>query len=83
MSAKDLATTFGNLNISGKSVTKKVMEFPADVCGGCGAKEHCGGGALLACSNCHQRCYCDVECQKAHWSEHKKGCGASGTEAGK
>lgn len=28
------------------------------------------------CSKCEQAHYCSPECQKKHWSEHKKVCGA-------
>jgi hypothetical protein len=28
----------------------------------------------LDCSRCNTACYCNVECQKAHWPEHKKAC---------
>jgi hypothetical protein len=29
---------------------------------------------FLECSRCNTACYCSAECQKSHWSEHKKAC---------
>lgn len=35
---------------------------------------HCGKTASLKCGHCKASWYCDVSCQKAHWSEHKPAC---------
>ena len=32
---------------------------------------------LLICSGCHKSAYCNAQCQRAHWKEHKKDCKAS------
>ena len=33
-----------------------------------------GGGETLRCSACREAVYCSKECQRAHWSVHKKQC---------
>lgn len=43
-------------------------------CGGCGADKKKDGETLLRCGKCMKRGYCSVECQKEHWSLHKKVC---------
>ena len=53
-------------------------------CADCGKNP----GDLLQCSRCHAICYCNRDCQVAHYSAHKKPCKkyaaslASGTAAG-
>lgn len=34
----------------------------------------CGKPATMRCSQCGMHVYCNAECQKAHWIEHKKTC---------
>jgi hypothetical protein len=43
------------------------------ICAGCGlqAQEHY---RFKACSGCHNVRYCTVECQHAHWQQHKQSC---------
>jgi len=41
------------------------------VCGHC-ARE---GSDLLLCARCKSKHYCNADCQKADWLEHKKVCG--------
>jgi hypothetical protein len=31
-------------------------------------------GSIRVCSSCKKVCYCNRECQKAHWKKHKKSC---------
>ena len=50
---------------------------PFTACSACGKSKGKGegeGGALLQCSRCKDACYCSVECQRADWKVHKKGC---------
>jgi tetratricopeptide (TPR) repeat protein len=35
---------------------------------------NCGIEGKSACGKCHRVRYCSKECQKAHWSTHKKSC---------
>lgn len=49
-------------------------KFPAPkllVCYNCHAQKDSG---LLKCSKCKIASYCNKECQKAHWKEHKEEC---------
>jgi hypothetical protein len=61
---------------------------PADAAPGVGASGG-GGGAgggpagtgapavrLSSCKSCHRAQYCGVECQRAHWPEHRAACKA-------
>jgi hypothetical protein len=52
----------------------KMKEFPADVCGGCGAADRLDGEALLSCNKCKAKKYCSKVCQKAHLKQHKSVC---------
>ncbi|KAJ3411381.1 hypothetical protein HDV05_002306 [Chytridiales sp. JEL 0842] len=51
-------------------------EICKTVCDGLGGCLVCNvkGKKLKACSICRLVYYCGVDCQKAHWSEHKKVC---------
>lgn len=44
-------------------------------CGSCGI-EPTIDRPLLLCGKCNEQRYCSRECQKAHWSRHKKCCQA-------
>ncbi len=36
---------------------------------------HCGqSNPNLQCARCHMAAYCNVECQRSHWTQHKKEC---------
>jgi hypothetical protein len=48
--------------------------YPANVCGGCGAKDRLDGEPLLSCSKCKVRKYCGKVCQQAHFKQHKRVC---------
>ena len=67
----------GLLELKGKFNEGKHDEA---VCGGCGAAEGKGGGALKTCAKCKDRKYCGTECQKAHWKYHKYVCVAPDPE---
>ena len=47
----------------------------SDLCVKCGKD-----GATKRCARCRSAKYCSVECQKSHWSEHKKNCQAPQAE---
>ncbi len=40
---------------------------------------HCqtDGAKMMCCSQCHRAWYCGRPCQKKHWKQHKKACGAA------
>ena len=42
-------------------------------CADCG-KEEGGGVSLKACTSCRLVKYCNADCQRNHWSKHKKQC---------
>lgn len=64
----------GHIDIKGWNDPRRVrnihMKFPWKLCFTCGAMctEKCGGCGIPS--------YCSVECQKAHWLEHKVVCQA-------
>jgi hypothetical protein len=43
-------------------------------CGGCVRVKKEGEGDLSLCNGCQCIYYCNRECQKAHWKEHKPAC---------
>jgi hypothetical protein len=43
-------------------------------CANCQEFNFGGESERLDCSRCNTACYCNAECQKAHWPEHKKAC---------
>jgi TPR repeat protein len=50
------------------------IEKAALTCGGCGRMKKDGEGVLSLCKGCRCIYYCNRECQKAHWKEHKAMC---------
>ena len=46
-------------------------KFKPPLCTGCGKQSVSG---LKRCSQCRLAYYCTVDCQRAHWKEHKKIC---------
>jgi tetratricopeptide (TPR) repeat protein len=80
-----------SLNMPGSSVTlreqvesKKTTINPRMSTGEGGKKEDgthtgcasCGKAAAQSCGRCRKVRYCDRQCQKQHWKEHKKACDA-------
>lgn len=51
-----------------------MKEYPANVCGGCGAKDRLEGEPLLSCGKCKVKKYCGRVCQQAHFKQHKRVC---------
>eukprot|EP00741_Cyanophora_paradoxa_P011725 tig00020563_g11329.t1 len=45
-------------------------------CAACGAE----GPSLKECGRCHAVSYCNADCQRAHWKQHKKACKAAPAE---
>jgi hypothetical protein len=45
-----------------------------NVCASCSARRGKDGSELLRCAKCKDRRYCSADCQKKHWSIHKKVC---------
>jgi hypothetical protein len=43
-------------------------------CSNCLKYNFGGESKRLDCSRCNTECYCNAECQKAHWPIHKKAC---------
>jgi hypothetical protein len=59
------------------SVTGQEKISPSEVvtqCNNCERLNYGGESERLNCSRCNIACYCNVECQKAHWPKHKKAC---------
>jgi hypothetical protein len=46
----------------------------ATKCANCQHLQFGGESERLDCSRCNTASYCNAECQKAHWPEHKKAC---------
>jgi len=46
----------------------------AGVCERCGAISSPAKGPLMKCGQCKEVWYCGVDCQRAHWPEHKPHC---------
>lgn len=68
---------FTMLNVDGVGTMfgrpPKKQVYPENLCGACGSAGEEGKGLLL-CAKCKKRKYCDRDCQKIHWSAHKKEC---------
>ena len=50
---------------------KGMSDLSSNSSGPCG---FCGVEALVKCANCKTTHYCDRNCQKRHWKDHKKVC---------
>jgi hypothetical protein len=51
-----------------------MKEYPAGVCGGCGAEKRFDKDPLLCCGKCKVKKYCSKVCQQAHYKQHKRVC---------
>ncbi len=49
-------------------------EAAVSACAQCGAQAGAPGVQLRKCSACGKACYCGVQCQRAHWRQHKPQC---------
>lgn len=56
------------------SVARAPGATPAGRCDGCGTLRMESDARLLTCGRCKRAFYCDKECQKKAWGEHKKAC---------
>ena len=53
------------------SFTRFLLRDLLGTCGGCGAPLH--GKMRKKCGGCKTYCYCDRDCQTAHWNRSKDG----------
>lgn len=53
-----------------EATSSKELNVKNRECDSCGK----GGSDLARCSRCKKAYYCDVECQRKHYPEHKKNC---------
>jgi hypothetical protein len=67
-------TGMGNSSTSAIIKELRKRQKDPDVCAGCGSDAGPTGKILLMCARCKDRKYCSAECQKQHWSIHKKLC---------
>jgi hypothetical protein len=51
--------------------SEEILSAEVTPCGNCGNAE-----ATSRCSRCRVIAYCNKDCQKAHWSLHKRMCAA-------
>lgn len=66
-----------NLDYERRDVAKNVFGPFPNVCLGCGDTEK----KQKKCGSCGVARYCSVECQRSHWSDHKRSCGEMKAEA--
>lgn len=62
--------------LDGDLTGKKPIQSTASAskkCGNC-LKPKEDNTTLMVCSRCRMAKYCSKECQKGHWSQHKKAC---------
>jgi hypothetical protein len=59
-----------------KAAAEEAAEEAAvsSACAKCGAQSGAPGVQLRKCSACGKACYCGVQCQRAHWRQHKPRC---------
>ncbi|KAF8068827.1 hypothetical protein FPV67DRAFT_1489871 [Lyophyllum atratum] len=55
---------------TGVATAEPSMVFATNACAACGKRDV----KLLRCSLCRETHYCNTDCQKAHWPDHKKSC---------
>jgi TPR repeat protein len=57
-----------------RQLNLQYIEEAKITCGGCVRVKKEGEGDLSLCNGCQCIYYCNRECQKAHWKEHKPTC---------
>ncbi|KAF8060832.1 hypothetical protein FPV67DRAFT_1673666 [Lyophyllum atratum] len=55
---------------TGASAAEPSTVFATDVCAACRKRDV----NLRRCRSCPETLYCNTDCQKAHWPDHKKSC---------
>jgi hypothetical protein len=60
--------------IQEEAAKQAAAEAALSICAKCGAQAGAPGVQLRKCSACGKASYCGVQCQRAHWRQHKAQC---------
>ncbi|GLB42114.1 putative MYND finger [Lyophyllum shimeji] len=66
----DLPVPQVRIDKTGAVTAEPSMAFATTACANCGKRDV----KLLRCSSCKTTQYCNGECQRAHWPDHKRTC---------